>query len=330
LQAARTRRDSRLVFDLLVSASVVVRDVADAVEQVTSRLGVPQPRPSWLAPAPGLEAMFCRTHPSMAVSPTRLELIAPVPITDPGVPLRFYVPEIVAVQGDRPIKSHATALATSRQSDVIDRLERLAVRHRIDPAGPGYWPLVWLGVSPDEPAAYDASVDAGLMVEVVDTESLHLRPEVYKGDVGVPEGLAEGSMVRVAAKGVLVRDLDEALRALDRHLDWQPEDSVRTVRSEGYRCARMGFELPQSARVELIEPIADGAPAEFLTRWGPGPYQTRISVNGLGAKAEDLRRRGTPFNAVRRSGNSPGTLRVFEPDVVGALFEFVDHEEYFG
>jgi hypothetical protein len=317
------------VFDLLVSASVVVNDVAGAVDRVTSRLGVPQPRPSWLAPAPGLEAMFCRVHPSMDVSPTRFELIAPVPITDGAGPLRFYVPEIVASQGDRPIKAHATALATSLQSDVIERLQRLGVRHRVDDAPPGYWPLVWLGVSPDEPAAYDASVDAGLITEVVATESLHLRPEAYDEDVGAPQGLAEGSMVRVVAKGVLVRDLDAALRALDRHLGWETEGAIRMVRSEGYRYARMGFNLRKSARIELIEPISDGAPGDFLARWGPGPYQTRISVKGLDAKAEDLRRRGTPFTKVPQADGLPGvSLRVFEPSVVGALIEFVEHDEY--
>ena len=106
------------MFDLLVSASVVVDDVSGAVERVSERLDVPAPRPTWFAPAPGLEAVFCRVHPSMAVSPTRFEL-APAPITETDVPIRFYVPEIVARQGARPIKAHATAHIARSDSPLV-------------------------------------------------------------------------------------------------------------------------------------------------------------------------------------------------------------------
>ena len=314
------------MFDLLVSSSVVVDDVGGAVDRVTRSLGVPAPKASWYAEAPGLQAVFCRVHPSMAVSPTRFELIAPAPVTE-GL-IRFYVPETVAMQGARPIKTHATAIATSDQPAVIERLQRLGVPHRVDepPADSGVWPLVWVGSTPDDPASYDASVDAGLIIEVVATESLHLRPETFADDANVPSDLAPGAMVRVAAKGVLVNDLDAALRALDRSLGWEPVGPVTTVTEQGYRYATLGFALATSAVVELIQPVGDGPAASFMTRHGPGPYHTRITVTDLGAKADDLRSRGTPFDDVDDARRFPsGTLRVFDPTIIGAVIEFVAH-----
>jgi hypothetical protein len=122
-------------------------------------------------------------------------------------------------------------------------------------------------------------------------------------------------MIRVTARGVLVRDLDDTLRRLSANLDWEPAGPVEHLRREGYRRARMAFTLAHSACVDILEPTQWDSEAGYsLHNWGPGPYYTRISVHDLEAKADDLRSRGTAYTLIRivrrsAAGSSSGSTR---------------------
>jgi hypothetical protein len=90
----------------------------------------------------------------------------------------------------------------------------------------------------------------------------------------------------------------------------------------------MEFTVPHSASLDVIEATRwNGDAGVYLNSWGPGPYYIRIAVNGLQAKAEDLKARGTRFTWIDECeavGGKP-LIRVDPADVRGQLFEF---EEY--
>ena len=95
-----------------------------------------------------------------------------------------------------------------------------------------------------------------------------------------------------------------------------------------YRRARMGFTVPHSATLDVIEATRwNGDAGVYLNSWGPGPYYIRIAVTGLQAKADDLKARGTRFTWIDECEAVGGKslIRVDPADVRGQLFEF---EEY--
>lgn len=83
--------------------------------------------------------------------------------------------EIYAAQGDRPVKTHATVVATSHFDDVVERVGRAGVVHRVDqPTQFFAFPRLWLGRSSEQPARYVPTADAGLFVEVLPLPALGL------------------------------------------------------------------------------------------------------------------------------------------------------------
>ena len=154
-----------------------------------------------------------------------------------------------------------------------------------------------------------------------------MPPETFGDVVPEPHGLPAGGMVRVTARGYLVRDLDTTLRALSANLGWEPAGPVESLGEEGYRLVKMGFAIGHSATVDLIEPRRWNSDAGyFLNTWGPGPYYIRIAVAGLDAKAQDLTDRETRFRELPASADLPRRLQVVPEDIDGALVEFVEHE----
>ena len=120
----------------------------------------------------------------------------------------------------------------------------------------------------------------------------------------------------------------ETLRTVSSNLDWEPTGPVESLGKEGYRRARMGFTVPHSATLDVIEATRwNGDAGVYLNSWGPGPYYIRIAVTGLQAKADDLKARGTRFTWIDECEAVGGKslIRVDPADVRGQLFEF---EEY--
>jgi glyoxalase/bleomycin resistance protein/dioxygenase superfamily protein len=298
---------------MLHSPDFLVADADATTRRFVERLGLPEPDPGWWQefPGHGYRAVFARVHRSRSFAPTRLEIIASRPIpepVDPAVP-RAYIDDYARIQGDRPLKTHATVLTASDLPGLIERVRSRGLRHRVDPVTPELPHLrLWLGVTPEDPGGYRPGDDAGLYFEAIPTQGLHLSIAPDDPPPPPPEPIAEGGMARVLAREWLVADLDAALRTLSRNLDWEPAGAVTRQR------AVMEVTMRHGATLELLQPRA-GEAAEYLAAHGPGPYRTRIAVNGLAAKAADLEARGTAF------GRSAEALRV---DLDGALFEFVD------
>jgi hypothetical protein len=313
-------------FDFLINAEVIVDDVKVAERVFVEALGFPEPRPTWGSSEPGygFTYLFARVHPSLSVSPTRIEAMA-LSTLDPAIdPQRqiSFLSDILAAQGDRPWKTHGNELAASDIDTVEAALRRNGCpvhtmpRDEIVP-----FARLWLGWD-DVPVKYHDDVDGGLFVELVEMGPHLVRlPEFW--EVAPDPELPPGSMTRVARRSWLVPDLDATLAALERNLDWKPTVASAVDEERGGRRAVFTFRHPRSAELELFEPVEDGEARESLTTWGPGSWAIRIVVNDVDAKAADLRRRGTAFDALQESGRT--VLRV-DTGPLGApgLFEFAE------
>jgi hypothetical protein len=206
---------------------------------------------------------------------------------------------------------------------LIERVRSRGLRHWVQPSTDTFpFQRLWMGITADELAGYDAAVDGGLVLEVVDTATTGVRAEFFDATTAPPDDNAPGTMVRTAARCVLVDDLDHTLERLVDCFDWEPERGPEQG-EEGSRRAHLGFRLAQSACVDLLEPAGDGEAATFLRDWGPGIWSVRIAVSDLEAKAEDLRARGTPFTIERTGFEHPETVLLVDPAATPACrFEF--------
>lgn len=318
------------MYDLLLSADLMVADPDAAAELLVRRLGILS-HANWRQafPTHAYVAHFLRVHKSLAVAPTRIEIQGHVEISvapaDPFFPA--YLSGLIAHQGPhRPIKTHATVLTTSNVDATLSLLQRRRVPFRIAPRDQAMpFDRIWVGVTPEDPQ-YRPDFDGGLCIEIIGTSPLQMPPETFGDIVPEPHGLAPGGMVRVTARGYLVRDLDATLCALSANLGWEPLGPVESLPEEGYRLARMGFVVRHSATVDLIEPQRWNSDAGYyLNTWGPGPYYMRIAVVGLDAKAQDLTERGTRYHDLPATADLPRRLQVLPEDIDGALIEFVEH-----
>ncbi|ROO88007.1 hypothetical protein EDD29_5660 [Actinocorallia herbida] len=316
------------MFQFLLSADFMVPDPDATAALFVKALGVKE-HPRWRQAFEDhpYVAHFLRVHRSLAVAPTRIEPQGHLERPNRGDP---FFPEFLKSLEDfqgphRPIKTHSLVLLADDLDGLVSRLTRRRLPFRIAPMTPDMpWVRLWVGVTPENPR-YEPSVDGGLCIEVLPVEPLQMPPETFAAPE--PRDLGPGDMVRVTARGVLVRDLDETLRRLSANLDWEPAGPVEVLHEDGCRRAEMGFTLPHSASVDLLEPTRwDSETGSYLNTWGPGPYYTRISVNDLGAKAADLESRGTPFTWVEESEAVGGPLIKVAPEALdGAIFEFHEH-----
>src|SRR3546814_7859103 len=82
-------------------------------------------------------------------------------------------------------------------------------------------------------------------------------------------------MARVEARGFLTDDADRMIAVLAERLAWPVGTDVSDA-DGGCRRVRMGANLSQGAKLELVQP-RDAATheAKFLAAWGPGAYAVR-------------------------------------------------------
>jgi hypothetical protein len=310
------------MFDLLINAEVIVDDVAIAERVFVDGLGFPPPRDSWSGTISnaGFAYLFARVHPSLKVSPTRVEAMAVAPI-DAGV--EPFLPKLLAAQGRRPWKTHGNELATSNMDAVVARLERNGCRFFTMPKEDAYPFLrLWLGWTDDDLGAYRPDVDGGLMFEICETDSLLQGAALW--DERPDPALPAGSMIRVVRRSWIVEDLHESLAAIEQNLGWRPR--LGPDADPGVACSRavFGFAHPRSAELELLQPVAPGEVRDSLDAWGPGSWTIRIGVNDLAAKAKDLGHRGTAFES--RESVADGVVLRVDTGAIGVpgLFEFVE------
>lgn len=317
------------MYDLLLTADLMVDDPDGMAKRLHTALGVHM-HENWRQAFENHAyiAHFMRAHKSLAVSPTRIEPQGHLDQPNPGDPqFRAHLQSLAEFQGrHRPIMTHSTVLVSRDVGAVAERLSRRGLPFRVAPRTPEMpWDRLWVGLTPERPT-YEPSVDGGLCIEVIPMEPLQLPEETFQDPPPLPRGLEEGDMVRVSARGFLVRDLEETLRRLSTNLDLEPHGPVQSFVEEGYRRARIGFSIPHSATLDLIEPTRWNSDLGlYLNNWGPGPDYMRISVNGLEAKAADLEARGTPFDWLPESEATDGrAIRVDDAALEGAKVEFVE------
>jgi hypothetical protein len=313
------------MFDLLINAEVIVDDVTVAERVFVDALGFPEPRAEWSRNTPGygFTFLFARVHPSMKVSPTRIEAMAVAPLDpafDPGETIDF-LPRLLAAQGDRPWKTHANELASRDIDAVATRLEQRRCRFYTMPADEkNPFTRLWIGWTDADRGAYEPDVDGGLILEICETDALFQGPRLWEPQLD-PD-LPAGSLVRVLRRSWIVADLASTLDALDRNLDVQPGAAPTRDNDRACRRAVIRFAHPRSAELELLEADGPGEINDAFAAWGPGAWAIRIGVNDVRAKADDLRRRGTPFEA-HDSPADGAALRV-DTGALGApgIFEF--------
>ena len=318
------------MFDLLMSADMMLADPDGMAALLVSKLGI-HGHPRWrqaFEDHPYI-AHFLRVHKSLAIAPTRIEPQWHLDKPNLGDPLfHEHLEGLKAFQGEhRPMITHSVVLvlAKPRFEELVGRLMQRRLRFRLAQRTPDMvWDRLWLGVTPEDPR-YEPSVDGGLCIEIMPIEPLQLPPEAFATPAPQLPNAEPGQMVRVTARGWLVRDLDDTLRRLSANLDWEPTGPVRELKQDGYRRATMGFGLANSATLDLVEPDRwDSDAGLYLNNWGPGPYYIRIGVKGLQAKADDLRARGTKFNWIDECEGIGGKslIRVDPGEVRGQVFEF--------
>jgi|TARA_R110001583_G_scaffold187287_1_gene348522 hypothetical protein len=317
------------MFDLLMSADMMLEDPDGMAELLNQKLGIHK-HENWRQAFDNHPyiAHFLRVHKSLAVSPTRIEPQWHLDAPNPGDPMfHDFLESLKDYQGrHRPMMTHAVVITLPNEkfSAFIDKLMRRKLPFRMAQRTPEMpFDRLWLGTSPENPT-YSPEVDGGLCIEVMGTEPLQMPAEVFAETAMQPRNAQPADMVRVTARGFLVRDLDDVLLRLSSNLDWEP-DTVEQLNKEGYRRARMPFRAPASASLDLLQPSRwDGDAGLYLNNWGPGLYYIRVSVNNLQAKAEDLRARNVAFTWIEESEAVGGKslIRVDPSELRGQLFEF--------
>lgn len=318
------------MFDLLMSADMMLPDPDGMADLIINKLGV-HGHPNWRQAFDNHPyiAHFLRVHKSLAVAPTRIEPQVHLDKPNPGDPL-FHdcLESLHAFQGlHRPMVTHSVVLALHgpKFDKFVQKLMQRRLPFRMAQRTPEMpFDRLWLGVTPEN-VQYQPTVDGGLCIEVMPMEPLQMPADTFATPPMQPRDAKPGDMVRVTARGFLVRDLNHVLRLLSSNLDWEPTGDVAYLQDEGYRRARMGFTVANSASLDLIEPVRwDTEAGHYLNNWGPGLYHIRIGVNNLKAKAEDLTARGTAFTWIESSeavGGKP-LIKVDRTQLRGQMFEF--------
>lgn len=318
------------MFELLLSADMMVSDPDAMADLLVDRLGIYK-HARWRQAFDNHPyiAHFLRVHKSLALAPTRIEPQGHLDKPNLGDPLfHEFLKSLQDFQGHhRPILTHSIVVATptAQLEQLVEKLVRRRLPFRLaQRTAEMPFDRLWVGATPERPK-YEPIVDGGLCIEIMPLEPLQLPAETFASPPPSLPDARPGEMIRVTARGFLVRDLDDTLRRCSMNLDWEPSGPVESLQREGYRRAKMSFRLPHSASLDVIEPTRWNSRAGlYLHNWGPGPYYVRIAVKDLAAKAEDLKSRGTKFTWIPESeAVDGGALIQIDPSCLdGQVFEF--------
>lgn len=307
--------------DSLVTADVFVADPDRVARVLVDRLGMPMWEDKWLHdwPEARYKAYFLRVQRDRTIAPTAVEIIGPHPVGGWSPGQRH----VFDLQGDRPMKTHATVFSVPDVEPYVQRVADLNAPYAYDPGtGNTAFPKLFVGIT-REPPAYDPRFDAGLFVEIVPTWSMRLRPEIE--DPPTTPNVPEGAPARVASRSYLVDDLDDAVRVIEQTFGWEPVAPVRRSESDGAMTATYAGRLRSSAAFELLQPVAATGPvADHYAAHGAGAYRITLAVNGLDAAGRALADRGVGFSLDEGAGADPARIRVDPAALDGLVFDLVD------
>lgn len=321
-------------YEMLLSADMMVPDPDAMTDLLVSKLGI-HSHPRWRQAFDNHPyiAHFLRVQKSLAIAPTRIEPQVHLDRPNPGDPLfHDHLKGLERFQGHhRPVLTHSIVLVAWRDkmNQLIQRLHERKVRFRLAQRTPEMeFDRLWLGVRPEDPQ-YEPSVDGGLCIEFIPLEPTQMPAEVFNSPPPRVQDPNPGELLRVTARGFIVRDLDFTLAKLADNLDWLP-DSVEDLPGEGYRRARMGFTIGHSAALDIVEPTQWDSPTGlYLNNWGPGPHFIRIGVHDLSAKADQLREQQIGFEWVEHCDAVSGKplIRINPAELEGQIFELEGLDE---
>jgi hypothetical protein len=313
--------------DCMFSADLMVRDTLGTANVLVDRLGLPKLRPTWTDHGRSLdELLYLRAyHPLSAAAPTNIEIINPD--LYPKLGMR---PAAAGRQTPgRPIQTHATVLITKQFPEMIARMRERGVRHYDMPDPGDGLARCWFGVEDldvSDPARndYDPSSDGWTFLEVISWQGTTLAARD-----SIPVRAGEGDITRVVARTYLVPDIDATLESFRTALAW-PGPEVTVKQGNPTRFALLQPVMPQSCALELVESTGStGRHGAFFATWGLGPHAIRLGVNGLAARADALRRLGTPFTESDTVGGEP--VLLVDGDVLGGpIVEFIDDGAFVG
>jgi hypothetical protein len=288
------------MFDLLASADLLVDDASAAAQRLQRALGVLPARGLWLQqwPAWGFEAHWCRVARQLDRAPTHIEIIAPSGTPDPAVD-HPHIADLYQSQAPRAYRTHSTPVAVADLDALLARLDEAQAPYRLDlPAEELPFPRLWLGRSAECPGLYDPRADGGLYLELLPTSSLGIP---ILTEPVAPAAKPGDGLVRVAARMMLVDDVNKVLQILQRTLGWEPEQAPTLER--GALRARLGFRHTHSAHLELVEPVVPDTPETgYLQRWGTGPYGIRLEVDDLAESRARLAVNSIPCHNLETPG----------------------------
>ncbi|MDP9820820.1 lactoylglutathione lyase [Nocardioides massiliensis] len=325
------------MYDLLIAADMMVEDPDRHADLLVNKLGV-HSHPRWRQAPETMNssdnrthnyiAHFLRVNKSLAEAPTRLEPQHHWEVPAAVDPLfGEHLRSLAEFQGvHRPMKTHSLTIAHNAMEVLLERLASRGLPFRVAPVDDVLpFERVWVGLTPTEPR-YRPVVDGGLMFEFHAADPLQLPASIWDSPAPAPAAPEEGAMIRIQARTFLVHDLDTVLRQLSENLDWEPMGPTEIFEKEGFRRAQLGFRVEHSATIDLIQPLRwNCAVGKYIHTWGPGPYATRILVNGLDATSANLSERGTRHEIVDDESAHGGSKIVVDPNELdGTLIEFVD------
>ena len=276
------------ICDFLFSADLCVGKVEPAADELVNRLGLPRPGPKAYVryPEEGWDVVFALVNKAFAAAPTRLELIAPLEGNGPG-------PRVYQRQAPRPIRTHATVVATPVLDEVVERVRRAGVAHWLQPATDHVpFDRLWLGSPPGDLGKYDRAADGGFVFEFIPSNSSAFAPGLFAAPQDEPK-LGQAGYRRIVHRSFVVADLDAKLRLLADVLGWLPAHEVRDEPSRGYRFVTMTANHAHGAALRIVQPTsADSTAGRTLASQGEGPWAITLSAYDLSVTVADLRARG--------------------------------------
>ncbi|MDO8732688.1 MAG: hypothetical protein Q7L55_08995 [Actinomycetota bacterium] len=318
-------------FELLASGDTVAPDHDVAMDMCHREWGLPEQKESWIVSCPPLGAKwtYARVNLSRQEAPTFLNILG-VPFHAPARNERpsgyAFLPEIAAAQGIRPARNHATVVASRNIDGLAQRLQEAGVKFRYDPPDDNLAiARIWVGFTEGMEDSYEPAADAGLRLEVIPYEAVRPPSTAIQPDEA---GSVTGAGIRIAARTLLMRNLDLRISTLESIFEWRPQSDH--ISKDGTRRVRFAFANPKSAVIELVHPARESIEGGFLEEWGEGPFSLRLEVPDVASVQDRLQSCDAPWMWMPPAGPNESSRLLRHPQwQLGTGFEFVPSESQF-
>ncbi|KMV16579.1 VOC family protein [Mycobacterium heckeshornense] len=234
-------------------------------------------------PEHGFDTVFYRSPLSMGLLPTRVQLVTlSEPVIPKGQPCWVAPFELMQrAQGQSRLQRvHGTVLAVRNFKQTVAWLDVKKVPYYLEqPCEHLPYPRIWLGWG-EGGLKREPDVDGGLFLEFIPLEVF--PSAVRDADPDAPGAL--DSPVRVAARTILVPDLEVTVAQLTQVLGREPSGRVRDD-VLGIDGARYAFGHVGSAELVVAQTRPGTLAGRYFADQGPGTYLTTFAVTDPGSVA---------------------------------------------